>query len=363
MHHPETSSGEETMAEERRGIACAGNWIIDYLYICDRWPREETISYILEESRGTGGAPYNCLVDLATFGPPPKPDGPAGDPIPLEAIGLTGNDADGEFIRQDMARYGIDAGALSATDTAPTSYTLVVVNKPTGRRTFFHNRGANVLFGPEHVPIERIKARLLHLGYLLLLDRFDEPDAEFGTVAARLLKQAQDAGIETSIDVVSEDSTRFSEIVKPALRHADFCILNEFEAGRTTGHELRPGDRPDPKAIRASSEELLRLGVKRLVCIHMPEGGYARTADGNELWQPALQLPDGYIRGAAGAGDAFCSGVLYGLHERWDLKRTLTLAVCAAAVSLSDPSCTDAMCNVAETLTLADQFPFQPPVL
>ena len=36
------------MADERRGIAGAGNWIIDHLYICDRWPQEETLSNILE---------------------------------------------------------------------------------------------------------------------------------------------------------------------------------------------------------------------------------------------------------------------------------------------------------------------------
>ncbi|MBM4017393.1 MAG: hypothetical protein FJ288_03550, partial [Planctomycetes bacterium] len=82
------------MAAERRGIAAAGNWIIDHIYICDRWPQEETLANILEEGRGTGGAPYNCLVDLAKFGPPP---GPGGRPIPLEAVGLTGDDADGEF--------------------------------------------------------------------------------------------------------------------------------------------------------------------------------------------------------------------------------------------------------------------------
>ncbi|MCX5648273.1 MAG: hypothetical protein NTX40_04135, partial [Planctomycetota bacterium] len=86
------------MADERRGIAGAGNWIIDHLYICDRWPQEETLSNILEEARGTGGAPYNCLLDVAKFGPPPGKEA-----IPLEAVGLTGDDADGEFIRAQMA--------------------------------------------------------------------------------------------------------------------------------------------------------------------------------------------------------------------------------------------------------------------
>ena len=162
------------MGTERRGIAGAGNWIIDHLYICDRWPREETLSNILEEDRGTGGAPYNCLLDLAKFGPGTGPYGPApgARTIPLEAIGLTGNDADGEFIRRDMARHGIDASALAATDDAPTSYTNVMVVQGTGRRTFFHNRGANALFSPQDVPVGKIRASIFHMGYLMLCENF-----------------------------------------------------------------------------------------------------------------------------------------------------------------------------------------------
>ncbi len=346
------------MSRNRRGIAGAGSWIIDHLYICDRWPQEETLANIVTEQRGTGGAPYNCLLDIAKFGPDA-----GGEPIPLEAIGLIGADADGEFIRTHGAEHGIDTTALGVTDRAPTSYTNVMVVQETGRRTFFHNRGANALFGPEHVPVEAVTARLVHFGYLLLLDRMDEPDAECGTVAARVLKQFQRAGIETSIDVVSEDSDRFAKIVTPALRYTDYAILNEFEAGRTTGHELKPDGKPDVEAIRASAGELLKLGVRRLVCVHMPEGGYVRTAEGEEVWQPALQLPDGYIQGAAGAGDAFCAGMLFGIHERWDLQKCLLLAVCAAAKSLSRPGCTEACTTLAETLALTEKYPFQQAIL
>lgn len=346
------------MPHARRGIAAAGNWIIDHIFIVDRWPQEETLANILDEDRGTGGAPYNVLVDLARFGP-----GENGNPIPLEAVGLIGDDADGAFIRQDGAAHGIDLSALGTSDEAPTSYTNVMVVQNTGRRTFFHNRGANARFGPEHVPVDALGARIAHLGYLLLLDRMDEPDEEYGTAAARVLARLQEAGIRTSIDVVSEDSDRFPKIVKPALAHADYAILNELEAGRTTGHDLKPGDRPDPEAIQASAADLLALGVRELVCIHMPEGAYVRTADGQEVWQPALRLPNGYVKGAAGAGDAFCAGLLYGLHEDWPLQDGLRLGVCAAAMSLSRPGCTEACTTVSDTLVLAGTYPYQKAVL
>jgi hypothetical protein len=43
----------------------------------------------------------------------------------------------------------------------------------------------------------------------------DQPDAKFGTKAARLLAEAQEAGLKTSVDAVSEDSDRFAKIVTP----------------------------------------------------------------------------------------------------------------------------------------------------
>jgi sugar/nucleoside kinase (ribokinase family) len=346
------------MNQERRGIAGAGNWIIDRLYICDFWPSEETLANILRDERGTGGAPYNCLLDIAKFGL----DSGEGA-IRLEAIGLIGDDDNGRAIQADCADNGIDTSALIVADRAPTSYTNVMVIQDSGKRTFFHNRGANALFGVEHVPVDQIKARLVHFGYLLLLDRMDEPDDEFGTVAARILKQFQDAGIETSIDVVSEDSDRFPLIVKPALKYTDYAIVNEFEAGKTTGHELKCDGKVDIAAVRASAQDMLDLGVGKLVCIHMPEGGYVLTSDGTEFWQPSLQLPDGYIKGAAGAGDAFCAGMLLGIHERWEIEKSLLLAVCSAAMSLSEPGCTEACTNLTDTLALADKYPFQPPIM
>ena len=66
--------------------------------------------------------------------------------------------------------------------------------------------------------------------------------SRFGTKAARLLATAQAAGVKPSVDAVSEDSDRFSRIVTPALKRVDYCILNEIEAGKTTGFQIRQTD-------------------------------------------------------------------------------------------------------------------------
>jgi len=338
----------------RRGVLAGGNWIIDQVKLIDIYPQREQLANIRSQTRqGTGGAPYNVLIDLARL----------GADFPLLGAGLVGKDALGEVILQDCRQHKIDIRYLRATADADTSYTDVMTEQSNGRRTFFHYRGANVLWDGEDLDFSKIKASIFHLGYLLLLDALDQPDAKFGTKAARLLAAAQSVGLKTSVDVVSEDSDRFSKIVNPALKYVDYCILNEIEAGKTTGFKVRLLDgRLDTVALRHAAGALLQQGVRELVVIHFPEGGFARTRRGEDVWQTSLNLPEKYIRGTAGAGDAFCSAMLLGLHEGWDVTRCLQTAVCVAAASLADPTCTAGVKPLNACLALGKKYGYRRPL-
>ncbi|MEK9632746.1 MAG: PfkB family carbohydrate kinase, partial [Opitutae bacterium] len=110
------------------------------------------------------------------------------------------------------------------------------------------------------------------------------------------------------------------------------------------------------KGIEEASSKLFDLGARELVAIHFPEGSFAQSVSGEKVWHGSLALPKGYIKGAAGAGDAFCSGVLYGVHEGWSLEKCLLTGTCAATACMSDPTCTDGLRSLDECLALADQF-------
>ncbi len=335
----------------RRGLLAGGNWIIDQVKQIDVYPQPEQLGNILGQSQGTGGGPYNVLINLAK----------SGAPFPLYGAGLVGKDALGDLILGDCRQHRIDTQALTQTSKAPTSYTDVMTERATGRRTFFHHRGANAFWDGAGLGLKQSRAQIFHLAYLLLLDALDVPDPEFGTKAARLLAEAQAAGLRTSVDVVSEDSNRFARVVTPALKFVDYCILNEIEAGKTTGFKLRqPDGRIDTVTLRHAAGALLQKGVRELVVIHFPEGAVARTRRGEDIWQSALRLPPKYIAGTAGAGDAFCAGLLLGLHEGWETSRSLLTGVCLAAASLSDPTCTAGVKSLNSSLALAKKFGFQP---
>ena len=338
------------MTTQRSGILAAGNWIVDRVKRIDVYPGQDLLANILDESNANGGSPYNLLVDLARL----------AAPFPLEAAGLIGKDSDGAAIRADCARYRIGTAQLHSSPDAPTSYTDVMTVASTGRRTFFHRRGANAQFRPEHLDLAASKARIFHLGYLLLLDRFDLPDATHGTVAAATLAKARALGFRTSIDVVGEASERLPRIVLPALPHCDYCTLNEDEAGRVTGIAIRTAQGLDWNAMAQAARALIGHGVKRLVAIHAPEGALACSVDGSVTMHGSSRMPPEKIVGAVGAGDAFAAGLLYGLHEDLPIQVCLRQATAAAAASLLHASASDGVMPLAQCLAFADGLGYRP---
>ncbi len=325
-----------------RGILAGGNWIVDQLKIIDRFPQQDALCSILDEATSNGGSPFNLLVDLAAL----------VAPFALSGVGLTGSDEAGQWVRETCRARGIDTSRLGVRADSHTSYTDVMTVRDTGRRTFFHQRGANALLSASHFDFTGCCAKIFHLGYLLLLDRLDEVDAEFGTVAARVLHRATQAGCKTSVDVVSEDSDRFARLVLPTLSQVDYCILNEFEAERTTGIPIRQGDAVDEAALAQAAHRLLAAGVREWVIIHHPGGACALGRDGNLWQQGSVRLPPMSIVGTVGAGDAFAAGVLYGLHEEKDISTALRYGVCAAAACLGAVGSSDGVRPLEECLEL-----------
>jgi sugar/nucleoside kinase (ribokinase family) len=317
----------------RRGILAGGNWIIDHVKIIDAWPAQDALASILRQSSSNGGSPYNVLKDLARL----------GAPFPLEAVGLVGDDEDGRAILADCQEHRIDTRQLRTTSAAATSTTDVMTVERTGRRTFFHERGANARLEVEHFDFSLTSARLFHFGYLLLLDRLDLL-VDGRPRATEVLERARTAGLSTSIDCVSEDSERFRAVIAPVLPWVDIFFAN---------------DSIQPAAVQKAARRLLEAGVQSWVVIHCPEAVYACDTQGHGLWQPSLRVPPAEIAGAAGAGDALVAGVLFGVHERWPMNECLRLGVAAAAASLSHPTCSAGVLPAEACLALAQRLGYR----
>ena len=309
-----------------KGVTFIGSLIIDKVKIVDCYPSHGNLCNILEVSHCVGGLAANTPICLKVLAPE----------LSVAAVGMTGADDDGSYIIDKIASYGIDVSGIKTHSSLPTSFTDVMTEKGTGRRTFFHARGACAAFGYKDIPFDNINTGMAHVGYALLLDMLDAPDGPHGTGLARVLNTLRDRGIQTSIDCVTEADVRYQSIIPPALPYVDTLFMNEIEAGNTAGFSLTEADgRVNDERVRDACLALLHYGVKRLVVIHAPQGAWAMTKSGEFVFEPALKLPEGYIKGTVGAGDAFCAGMLCALTEGLPLSEGLRLANLAAAASLS----------------------------
>lgn len=312
--------------------------LVDNVKMISRWPDKGMLVQISSVKRAVGGAVCNSGIDLKTLDPS----------ITVKALGKIGDDDAGDFVVSTLESRGLDCSLVSRVAGVPTSFTDVMTVETTGERTFFNIHGADSTLVPDDVDVAKLDCGIFHFGYLLLLDGMDAPDEEYGTRAARLLAKVRAAGIRTSIDIVSEQSERFARIVRPALRHCDYVVINEVEGSMATGV---PAD-----DMRGICEGLFELGVGERVVVHRPECGVSMDRDGTFVEVPSLELPSGWIKGSVGAGDAFCAGILYSLLKGTDPEYALRLASCTAAMNLASPDSTGGAKSLAETMELENRF-------
>lgn len=336
--------------KEKNGIVCAGNWILDQVKMIDAWPKKGELSNIILENRGPGGSPFNILVDYAHI----------GVDFPTWGMGCIGDDILGKTIIDICLKEKINTDYLSIIPNTSTSYTDVMTLEKTGERTFFHCRGANAKFSPAHVNLETLKIlnpKIFHLGYLLLLDQMDSKNHDGQIAAANMLQNIQSLGVQTSIDVVTEASDRFQDVIKPCLPFVDHLIINEIEASNITHLMIRNEDGSFSQEIaQVVANKLLAMGVNKTVVIHLPEGALWAEKNGQCFFQASLKLPKNYIVGSVGAGDAFCAGVLWGLHANWPAKQTLKKASGIAAACLSAANTTDGVSSNESIEKIIQEF-------
>jgi sugar/nucleoside kinase (ribokinase family) len=330
----------------RRGILAAGHWVVDLVKRIDHWPEPATLARIEQQQTANGGFAFNLLSDLAALDPS----------CPLFGAGLIGDDAHGQFIRERCRQLKIDDAMLRSTTTAPTSFTDVMTEAGSGRRTFFYCPGANEQLTESHLRPLESPAKIFCLGYLGLLPLLDALDARELNGSARLLRDARAAGMLTAADLVSARNLNLRVQITPCLPQLDILFLNEWEAGQLLNTEVSP-----PLTVAKAKElaqAIRKLGVRGTVVLHFPEGVAAAVSEDECLMQGSVRLPQEEIRGSVGAGDALAAGVLLARHHEMSWPEALTLGVCAAAACLKSSTASDGILPWKQCLEMGRQRGF-----
>ncbi|MBO5755341.1 MAG: carbohydrate kinase family protein [Clostridia bacterium] len=314
----------------KTGIAIAGSILVDKINEISAYPQAGELTKIKSVQKAVGGCVPNVAIDLKRICPQ----------LTVKAVGKIGKDEEGEYVTSVLSENGVETADITVGDEK-TSFTEVM-SQTGGQRTFFTYAGASADFGVSDVDLENLDVKMVHLGYFLLLDKIDNGDGE------AFLKKAKACGIKTSIDLVSENSDRYS-IVLPCLPYVDNLIINETEAGKLVGME------PTKENLEEIARKLKAYGVKERVIIHMPELGICVSESGVEIVY-SYALPKGFIQGTTGAGDAFCAGALYGIHEGKSDREILEFSSAAAVAALSKPDATSGLKSEKEILAAVQGF-------
>ncbi|MBQ7288241.1 MAG: carbohydrate kinase family protein [Clostridia bacterium] len=320
---------------------------MDMVKTIESYPNVGMLSTITDVKLSVGGCVPNTGINLAKI----------DSTVSLEAIGQIGNDENGRYAVAQMEKYGMRTDKISVTADAPTSFSDVM-SQPSGERTFFHSRGANATFSPANIDISKINSSILHIGYILLLDSFDQPDSEYGTVMARFLHDVREAGIKTSIDVVSSNDADYNRTISPALKYCNYFIVNEIECCGIWGLDpYNENGEIQTDRIRLAMEKCVEHGVAEKVVVHSKKVSFCLDAkSGNFTAVPSLKIPRELIKGSVGAGDAFCAACLYGLYNAFDDKFLLEFASAAAACNLFAENSVDGMMEKSEILKMAEKY-------
>ncbi|MGM0239938.1 carbohydrate kinase family protein [Enterococcus sp. AZ103] len=309
----------------KNGITVAGNIIVDEIFEIDNYPNEGELATINSlQGKSTGGALCNVIVDLARLDPG----------LPLQAIGKIGNDVNGQFVQETFAKYAnINQAEVGVEDV--TGYTFVMSNQGHKERTFFTYEGANRELKANSFNFEKIDSKIFHIGYLAMLSGLDQLNETYGTELAKVLSQAQENGIKTSVDVVSSFPENYPVLFKAAMKYTNYCIINELEAEQATGIQLKD---ENGKLIEEKCQAVLQtikeMGVKDWVVIHSPEKVFGLNEDNQFVSVEVDILPPEKIADKIGAGDAFCAGVLYSAHNDQTLAEAMSFGNQIAALSL-----------------------------
>lgn len=265
----------------RNGVICLGEALIDFI------PTDET-NLIYEKC--PGGAPANVAAGLAKLG------------VKTAFVGKVGQDVLGSFLKETLTHYGVDVSQMILSEEAKTGLTFVTL-EASGEREFdfYIEPSADQLLRKEELDEHFFKGfNLLHVGSISLIR---EPVRSATYEAIRIAKSK---GMKLSLDPnvrlpLWESSDQARQTIVELLPQVDILKLSEEELTFLTGSE----------DIELGVDNLRQYGIP-LIFVTKGANGSVVFSKREVVDVPALKVN---AVDTTGAGDAFVSGILYGLNR------------------------------------------------
>src|SRR6185436_18329026 len=301
---------------DRCEVLCYGEIGVDNIIQADGLPSPENAVFPKSDSYHRGGAASNTAVWLATLG---------------VNVRLTGNalgrDPYGDMIMEGLRKYSkIDLSLVEQRGAVTTPFTRAIVT-PDGERSFL------IFWYPQAPKITLTKEMLGGVRYLAL-DLYGGPER---LATARL---AFENGVSTAI----------GDVIWP-----DHSVLPFTSIATNSGPFIRqsfPG-----VDVRQHARTLQSISKGIVITTDGPRMVHALDAQGNGF---SIQPPATTAMDATGAGDAFRSGLLYGLLRGFDLPRSLCWGVATGSLKVKNLGAATTVPDFNEIESLANSLQTQP---
>lgn len=231
---------------------------------------------------------------------------------PVKFVGCVGGDANGRYLREQLADAGVDTAFLAEAER-PTG-TAIILLTPDGENSIVVSPGANQQF--DVAAAERSAAAWADTGVVVLsleipLDTAFHVAARASAGGARVILNAAPA----------------APIPRETLEVCDPLIVNEHEALEVLGASA---DDPDASDFPRLAERLLAAGARSVVVTIGADGAVVASAGGvGHVPAYAVSAVD-----TTGAGDAFVGATAGELAAGASLQEAVRFATAVSAVSV-----------------------------
>ena len=277
-------------------------------------------------------------------------------------MGKIGDDAFGAMVSNVLGKYNAEEGLLVSKDES-TSYSVILAI-PGIDRMFLHNTGANDTFCADDIPKDVLaESALFHFGYPPLMKSMYEND---GAELVKMMKQAQDLGVATSLDFASIDpnssagAADWEKILADVVPYVDFLVPSVEELcymldkERFSEWQVRAAGKDITeildieKDVKPLADKCMELGAKVLLIKCGAPGIYYRTAGADVLakisdklelnvdnWAGKEGFEKSYkpskVLSGTGAGDTSIAAFLTAMLQGYGLEDTMHLAAATGA--------------------------------
>lgn len=290
-----------------------GTNAVDYLVTVPEYPKFNSKVRLTDYVQAAGGEIATTLAGLSRLG------------MKTIYAGRFGEDREGDFGIASLRDDGVNVELAERISDTRTQIAFIVIDEKSGERTVIWERDARLSYRPEDAPLGiTAKSRAFH---------FTPHD----TAACELLaKEAKASGTIVSIDI-----DNLFDGVENVLPLVDVMITS--------------GDFPEKLFGIADTEAALREMHSRYGCaltgITLGESGSMLYCNGEFVRTKGFAAPGG-CKDTTGAGDAFRTGLLYGLLNGQSVEGSARMANAVAALKCREVGARTALPTREELSTL-----------